>query len=179
MGVLTKTKTYLIGPMQYVSDGMSWRDDMTEFLNKMGIVVFDPYHKPFINAKEEDNETRHYLRSLMDAGRFNEVHWHMKEVRSFDLAAVDKSDFIIAFIDPSIPTFGTMEELAWAVRCKKPCFVVVDGGREQTPFWLMGMMPPRFFYNSFSSLKNMLMKIDNEEIEIDNERWRLLKPELR
>ncbi len=45
---LNKTRTYLIGQMQYMN-GAPWRECVQEKLKKIGVVVFNPYDKPFIN----------------------------------------------------------------------------------------------------------------------------------
>ena len=52
---LWRTKTYLVGHMQYKS-GRDWRGYVTEELNPLGITVFDPYHKPFVEDVDEDEE---------------------------------------------------------------------------------------------------------------------------
>ena len=43
--VLEKTRTYLVGHMQY-ADGRNWRDAVEEELGKLNITVFNPYKKP-------------------------------------------------------------------------------------------------------------------------------------
>ena len=104
MNVLKKTKVYLVGPMEY-QNGRAWREDMTIFLNSMDITVFDPYKKPFINAPEEDEDCHERMNKLMQSGEYDEVATHFKAVRAFDLSMVDRSDFIICYIDPTVPTF--------------------------------------------------------------------------
>ncbi len=178
MNILKGTKTYLIGPMQY-GNGRQWREDMADFLKSIGVTYFDPYKKPFINAPEEDENTHARLFSLMESGEFDEVAEHFKKVRSFDLSMVDRSDFIVCYLNPSVPTYGTVEELSWAVRMKRPIFVVVEGGKAKTPLWVMGMIPHKYIYNSFDEVKKVLTNIDNGVKSIDSDRWRLFKPELR
>jgi nucleoside 2-deoxyribosyltransferase len=178
IGVLYKTRTYLIGPMQY-ADGAAWREDMTGFLRQIGVVVFDPYKKPFIDSPDENSDIGKELQALLDNGQFDVVESHMKRVRAFDLSMVDRCDFIIGYVNPTVPTFGTMEELSWAVRMKRPVFLVIEGGIAKAPFWLFGMLPHKYFYESFDDLKEMLGKINTGEKEIDSDRWRLFKPELR
>ena len=39
--LLDKTKTYLVGHMQYVN-GRDWRDDASKRLSKIGVTVFNP-----------------------------------------------------------------------------------------------------------------------------------------
>lgn len=164
--------------MQY-GDGRAWREDMTEFLHKMNITVFDPYKKPFINAPQEDELTHERMKALMDSGEFDEVAAHFKAVRAFDLSMVDRSDFIICYLNPATPTFGTMEELATSVRMKRPTFVVVEGGKKHTPLWILGMLPHKYIYNDFEEVKKMLTSIDSGVKSLDSDRWRLFKPELR
>ena len=178
MNVLAKTKTYLIGPMQY-AEGRKWRDDISDSLRAMDVTIFDPYKKPFINAPDEDEETHIKLVKLMNTGYHESVAEHMKQVRSFDLSMVDRADFIICYLDPKVPTFGTMEELSWACRCKKPTFIVIEGGKKKTPFWVMGMFPHKYIYSSFDEVVETLDGINNGEIKISSDRWRLFEPHLR
>lgn len=176
--LLRKTRTYLVGHMQY-GEGRSWREDMGEFLNSRGINIFDPYAKPFVDSANEDEVTHDVMRARLAQGDLQSVHKHMKEVRAQDLRMVDRADFVIAYIDPSIPTYGTVEELVTCVRAKHPCFIVVEGGRKNVPFWLLGMFPPEAFYDSFSDLKKTISEIDNGYSRIDGTRWRLFKEEYR
>ena len=178
MNVLKKTKVYLVGPMEY-QNGRAWREDMTIFLNSMDITVFDPYKKPFINAPEEDEDCHERMNKLMQSGEYDEVATHFKAVRAFDLSMVDRSDFIICYIDPTVPTFGTIEELVTSIRMKRPTFVVMAGGKSKTPLWIMGMLPHKFIYNSFDDIKKMLSNINDGTKSIDSDRWRLFKQELR
>lgn len=177
--ILKNTKTYLIGPMEYTKDGRTWREDMTEFFHKMGVTVFDPYDKPFINAPMEDEQTHEIMYEMMRNKQWDAVAEHFKQVRAFDLSMVDRSDFIICHINPKVPTFGTMEELSWSCRLKRPTFIVVEGGKENTPLWIMGMFPQKYIYNSFEEVKDTLQSIHMGTKKIDSDRWRLFKPNLR
>jgi len=187
--VLNKTRTYLIGQMQY-AEGRYWREDFSEFLNEINVTIFDPYKKPFINAPEEDEKTHEWMESLMKKGETHLDYWskdtgydtvakHMKKVRNFDLSMVDAADFIICYLNAEVPTFGTMEELSWAARCKKPTFIIMEGGKEKTPFWVMGMFPHKYIYNSFDEVKEIITKINDGTVKADSDRWRLFKQELR
>lgn len=178
MNILNKTKTYLIGHMEY-ADGTKWREDMTIFLHNMGITVFDPYKKPFINAPKEDASTHERLHFLMQSEEYDEVAAHFKQVRAFDLSMVDRSDFVICYINPKVPTIGTIEELVSSIQKKRPTFIVMEGGKQNTPLWIMGMLPHKYIYNSFEEVKNVLTNIDSGIKSLDSDRWRLFKPELR
>ena len=164
--------------MQY-AEGRYWREDFSSFLHDLGVIFFDPYKKPFVNAPEETEDTHKIMFDLMENGDFDEVAFHFKKVRSFDLSMVDRSDFLICYLNPTVPTFGTMEELSWAIRCKKPVFIVVEGGKQKTPLWVMGMLPHKYIYNSFDEVKKILSRINDGTKILDSDRWRLFKPELR
>ena len=60
MNLLYKTKTYLVGHMQYV-EGRDWRSHITEKLEPLHITCFNPYNKPFMKDVEEDTETREQM----------------------------------------------------------------------------------------------------------------------
>lgn len=178
MNILKGTKTYLIGPMQY-GNGRKWREDISGFLKGIGVIYFDPYKKPFINAPEEDENTHSRMFALMESGEYDEVSEYFKQVRSFDLSMVDRSDFIICYLNPKVPTYGTVEELATAVKMKRPVFLVVEGGKKNTPLWVMGMIPHKYIYDSFDDVKKVLTNIDSGVKTTDSDRWRLFIPELR
>jgi len=45
--LLHKTKTYLVGHMQYL-EGRDWRGEVADNLGALGITCFSPYTKPFL-----------------------------------------------------------------------------------------------------------------------------------
>ena len=103
----------------------------------------------------------------------------MREIRSFDLNLVDRSDFIVAHLIPDVASWGSAEELVTAIRMKKPVFLSIEGGKKKTPLWIMGMLPHKYIYNNVTEIVDKLKNIDSGKKAIDNERWRLLKKELR
>ena len=59
--ILEKTRTYLVGHMQYAS-GRDWREYVENELEKLNITVFNPYKKPFVKDVEEDENARRCCR---------------------------------------------------------------------------------------------------------------------
>jgi hypothetical protein len=178
MGLLYKTKTYMVGPMQY-EEGRSWREDFTKAMNKIGVVTFDPYSKPFVNTIKEDESTKANFLGLMENGDYETVHEKFKEIRRFDLSMVDRSDFITGYINPNTPTFGTMEELVVGCKSSKPTFIFVNGGKRKTPLWLMGMFKHTCFFDSMDAIVETLYLIDNGSLKLDDKYWRLLDEKYR
>ena len=70
MNILNKTKVYLCGHMQYLN-GRGWREELTKELVGMGVTVFDPYHKPFVDDTNEDETVRAQLKTWMDHGEYD------------------------------------------------------------------------------------------------------------
>ena len=164
--------------MQY-ADGTDWRNYVTPKLENMGITVFNPYDKPFIKDVEEGNDIRNNLNSLIEKEEYAEVQRKMRQIRIYDLNLVDRSDFIIAHIIPDVASWGSAEELVTANRAKKPIFLSVEGGKQKCPLWLLGTIPEKYIYNNIDEVLIVLDMINNNEISIDSERWRLLKPKYR
>ena len=175
---LEGTKTYLVGHMQYVS-GRDWREDVTEHLEPLGITCFNPYKKPFVKDVEEDEATRQEMDIWMKTKQYDRVTDRMKVVRAYDLNLVDRSDFIVAHLVPNVASWGSAEEIVTAVRMKKPVFVSMEGGKAKTPLWMLGMFPHKYIYNNVDEIIDMLYAIDKEDIEIDSDRWRLLRKKYR
>lgn len=178
MGLLNKTRVYLIGHMQY-QDGRGWRNEIKPQLAEMGIVAFDPYTKPFVDDVSEDETVRAQLKVWMETEQYDKVAERMRPVRNFDLRLCDLSDFIIAHINPSVASWGTAEEIVTSVRAKKPVFLSVEGGKTKTPLWIMGMFPHKYIYNNPTEIMTMLHRIDSLEKPIDSDRWKLLLPQYR
>jgi hypothetical protein len=178
MNLLYKTKTYLVGHMQYLS-GRNWREEVAEQLSPLNITCFDPYKKPFVKDVEEDEASRHQMEEWMATGQFDKVSERMKMVRSYDLNLVDRSDFIVAHLVPDVASWGSAEEITTAIRMKKPTFISIQGGKSKAPLWLLGMLPHKYIYNSLDEIIEMLYDIDNEKKPIDSDRWRLLQKQFR
>ena len=178
MGILEKTRTYLVGHMQY-ANGRDWRDDVESELEPLNITVFNPYKKPFVKDVEEDEKARIRMHEDMANGHYSDVAERMSVVRSYDLNLVDRSDFIIAHLLPELASWGSAEEIVTAVRMKKPIFISMEGGKRNTPLWIMGMKIDKYIYDSVDEVLDMIKKIDSGEKKIDSDRWRLLRKELR
>lgn len=176
--ILEKTKTYLVGHMQYIS-GRNWREEVTQKLSDINITCFDPYKKPFIKDVEEDEVSRQEMETWMKTKQYDRVTERMKMVRAYDLNLVDRSDFIIAHLVPSVASWGSAEEIVTAVRMKKPIFISMEGGKSQTPLWMLGMLPHKYIYNSVEEIVDMLFAINEGSKTIDSDRWRLLRHEFR
>ncbi len=165
--------------MEYDAQGEDWRIRVQRQLADTGIIFFSPYARPFLNDIPEDNKAREELAEWMRNRKFDLVADRMKQIRAHDLRMTDLSDFIIARIDPKVPTYGTTEELVTSVRMKKPIFIHVVGGKEKTPLWLYGMHPPKYFYDTLDELVSVVRGIDREEIQLSSDRWKLLTPNYR
>lgn len=178
MNLLYKTKTYLVGHMQYLS-GRNWREEVAEKLSDLNITCFDPYKKPFIKDVEEDEASRQEMETWLKTKQYDRLTEKLKTVRSYDLNLVDRSDFIIAHLVPEVASWGSAEEIVTAVRMKKPIFISMEGGKSKTPLWMFGMLPHKYIYNNLDEIVDMLDAIDNGSKEIDSDRWRLLRNEYR
>lgn len=179
--VLYRTKTYTVGAMEY-ADGSNWRKTVEDVLNPRGIIVFNPYKNPFDSKPDETPDIRKVMRGkMLEKGyeNYEEVTKWAKGVRRYDLNLVDRSDFIIAYIIPDIASWGTAEELSAMVHGRKPMFIVMQGGKKNTPLWLMGELKHKYIYDSIDEALQMVINIDDGKVKIDSPSWRLLKKEYR
>ena len=176
--ILKKTKAYLVGHMQYY-DGQDWRKYVEKQFSPLEITCFNPYKHPFLKNIDEGKNKRKEMLQNVSQGKYEEVSEWMRDVRSYDLNLVDRSDFIIAHLLPEVASWGSAEELVTAVRMKKPVFVSMEGGKAKTPLWIMGMLPHHYIYNSIDEILDMLHQINDGKKDIDSDRWRLLRKELR
>ena len=167
--------------MQYATDGRGWRDTIKTQLKYCNITFFDPYHRPFIHDTPEDEVSRSEMLHWMETEQYDLVTQRIAEVRRFDLRLVDISDWFICVISPTIPSWGTVEELSVIVRESKPVFVIIDDpeGKKKTPLWVMSMVDHNYIYNSFEEATDMIKAIDAGIVKLSSNKWKLLLPEFR
>lgn len=172
MNRLKNQRVYLAGAMDRVADrGNGWRDNITPFLEDLGVVVFNPIKKPSIEGCE-DAKTHNLKMQLKNEGKYDELSSIMKTIRSVDLRLVDISDFLIVNLDLDHYACGTWEELYLCNRSKKPILIHIEQGKEHTPDWLFGTLPHQWFFTEWEDIKSYLLHINNDyNIEHYN-RWR-------
>lgn len=171
MNRLQKQRVYLAGAMDRVHDrGIGWRDNITPFLENLGVIVFNPIKKPTMIG-QEDEQTHKYKIKLKLEQNYDELSQLMKVIRSVDLRLVDISDFLIVNLDLDIHPCGTYEEIFWANRQKKPIVVHMVQGKQSAPDWLFGTIPHQMIFSSWEDIKKYLYDINTlAEIQTFN-RW--------
>lgn len=168
---LKNQRVYLAGAMDRVSDrGATWRDNITPFLNNLGIIVFNPITKP-TDIGLEDQESHSVKTKLKQQHRYDELSSMMKTIRSVDLRLVDISDFLIVNLDLNVHPCGTLEEIFLANRQKKPIIIHMVQGKDQTPDWLFGTIPHQMIFSTWQDIKVYLTHINSSENIDTYKRW--------
>ncbi len=158
------SRVYLAGPMDRVSDGgVGWRQDITPFLQSMGIIVLDPCDKPTGLAVETGNY-REIRQKLLQEKNFDEITKQVKEIRSIDLRMVDLADFVIVYWNVDIHMCGTLEEVFLANREKKPILIMCEQGKAEMPHWMFGTLPHKHFFDTWEDLQTHVCNVHAGEI---------------
>jgi nucleoside 2-deoxyribosyltransferase len=173
MGRLYGSRCYLAGPMDRVKDhGEGWRKDLSPFLKSKGIVTLDPCDKKINIGLEniEDRERRKHLKSIHD---YDTLSKEIKLLRIVDLNMVDNATFLIVNFDTETPMCGTMEEIFWANRLKRPILLMCPAGKDSIYDWMYGVLPHSQFFNSWEEIKAYIEFIDkgNKEDVMKEPRW--------
>jgi len=168
---LKNQRVYLAGAMDRVADrGNGWRDNITPFLDSLGVIVFNPIKKP-TTIGMEDFATHQFKLKLKSEQKYDDLSRLMKTIRSVDLRLVDISDFLIVNLDLDIHPCGTYEEIFWANRQKKPIIIHMVQGKENAPDWLFGTIPHEMIFSNWEAIKDYLLHVGcTDEINHYN-RW--------
>lgn len=62
---------------------------------------------------------------------------------------------------------------------KKPIFFINEVDYKLTPVWVFWTIPVKYVYRNKEDVLKTISDIDDGKIEIDSDRWKLLKKELR
>jgi nucleoside 2-deoxyribosyltransferase len=157
---LKNQRCYLAGAIDRVPDrGTQWREFITPFLESLGVEVFNPLKKP-TNLGAEDESVAKYKKTLKENKQFDTLSELMRNIRSVDLRMVDVSDFLIVNLDIDTHPCGTLEEIFWANRQKKPILVHMVQGKTSAPDWLFGTIPHQLIFNDWSEIMSYLTDIN-------------------
>jgi nucleoside 2-deoxyribosyltransferase len=168
---LKNQRVYLAGAMDRVADrGAGWRSRITPFLEEMGIVVFNPLDKPTDKGLEDIDA--HTMKTMLKSQkRYDELASMMKTIRSVDLRLVDISDFLVVNLDLNTHPCGTLEEIFWANRQKKPILIHMEQGKENAPDWMFGTIPHQMIFSTWQEIQSYLFQIDSSESIEHHNRW--------
>lgn len=168
---LNNQRCYLAGAMDRVPDrGATWRDEITPFLNSLGVTVFNPLKKP-TNIGSEDSTVAEYKKRLKKHGDYDKLSTIMKTIRSVDLRMVDISDFLIVNLDLNVHPCGTLEEIFWANRQKKPILIHMVQGKSEAPDWLFGTIPHDMIFSNWKEIQEYLYIIHTSALNTHMDRW--------
>lgn len=165
MGRLYGSRCYLAGPMDKAKDGgVGWRQDLTPFLQNLGIVVLDPSNKK-IDIGGETSVDRERRKFLKDSKQYDQLSSEVRLLRIVDLRMVDVTDFVIVNYDTETPMCGTMEEIFWANRIKHPVLFVCPQGKQAIHDWMFGTFPHDLFFSTWDELKKYLEYVNTTRIQ--------------
>lgn len=186
MNLLKDTTVYLAGPVEFDENHRSWRDEITEFLNKIGVKVYDPLVKPdclYPPITQEnpsgylDNFRKWYNSDKpLELSNSLKIFNALKYVRKICLRLVRASDWTIFYL-PKKFSVGTYEELTEAVRLDKPILVFCEDGQMYTSSWALSMIPNdvgethEIFNENIEDLKLSISSIDEGRTKIDPLKW--------
>jgi nucleoside 2-deoxyribosyltransferase len=180
MNTLKGTTVYTIGNLEYdnFTYAAKWRQQITDELTPHGIRVLSPLDNVFQTFQaEQAGFNRKLKQDLLDKSKWESVHESAKLIRNRDLAMVDVSTFIVCVLDPTKPTFGTIDEIITAKRACKPVFLVIpEKGYSGIPIWLASYFKPEWVYSSVEDAIEAIRFIDRNPVSnLNNKYWKIFK----
>lgn len=174
--MLSGTRVYLAGPVEWDQNAGSWRSLVTEKLAKYSVQVYDPLVKPkwlpevcHVNPK--------LYREALTGKTINfskELAYEANIVlRDFCLKCVSSADWIICWM-PLKFTSGTFEEIYLAAQLNKPVLFCMPDGLTSTwipPIFSTPETMDRTFFPNWDTLLNHVEGLDNGTIEMDPLKW--------
>jgi hypothetical protein len=180
MNLLANTRVYLAGAVEHDKSAKSWRELLTEKLEKFHVVVYDPLVKPAwlpADCKADPSIYRPVL-----AGKADELHTTLtpervykanEAIRKLCLAHVASADWIICYM-PIKFTAGTFEEIYLAHQLNKPIFFMIPDGIPST--WMLPMFTSpadqkETFFDNWDLMFEHINNIDKDKVELDPYKW--------
>lgn len=156
MNRLANMRCYLAGAIEKESyGGVQWRTKLKSDLRELNIQWLDPTDKP-TTVGIENEDTGRMLKQYRSQGNGVAVKEIMRPIRHVDLRMIDLSDFIIARLEPDVPTFGTHEEIDRAIYQHKPVLIMVEGGLDKAPLWWFDKVDLATLFEKWSDMYSYL-----------------------
>ena len=180
MGKLDEATAYLSGSMEYAADhGIEWRRNFINLSNEAGLNIhyIDPTNKPG-GRDIKMGEDKEFQQNLQDEGKFLELKNYVSKYRRYDMRFVDLSDFLVTSITPTIPQWGTADELYLAEQQHKPRFGIIKGGLYRLPRWLFDVFDLDYIFEDERQVVDRLLQLDKGEVKLDD-KWILVRKFIR
>lgn len=175
--ILNDSLVYLIGPIDDVADqGKVWRRDIINKCKDMNIKFLNPTNK-IAGLKKEVDEEQIKIKQLKECGEWDVLSKFIKGIVRSDHRSLDLSDCVICYINPRCHMCGSYFELQSALTQKKPYFIIVEGGKKNTPSWLFGILEHKRIYGSVDEVVHVLRDLDSGRTPLDD-KWVLIRKEI-
>jgi len=162
--VLQGKRGYLSGPIENDATNFNWRVEPLRVLrDEFKINMFDPHADP-------KQQWVPILREARDKRDYGKIAHIARDFVRKDLAMVDRSDLLIAYLPRNVYTTGTHHEVINSDSAKKPTLLICPEGKEHIPIWYHGFIPHEFMFGSWESLYEYLREV-NECKHTENRRW--------
>ncbi len=170
---------YLAGPIDFLDDrGVGFRKPLKEKLMSIGLtrnMILDPTDKPVTYAGYADFDTeKDYYYNLRKHGHWDELERMCQMTMHVDLRLVDKSDVVIAVLNPDVPMFGTIHEIVAARQQKKPVLLIDPRGREGTSIWAIGLVGYKHIFSTIDEAVDYMADILHGKLAADHTEWLFL-----
>jgi len=174
MNRLDRHTVYLAGSIdESKNTAHLWREEITNFLQPLGIGTFNPCDKPC--GKVEDPDFVDYCNQLKAEEKWDELVSEMTGVVRADLHMVDLSNFMIAAIDKDRHLCGSYSEITYAALEKKPVIIWCPQGKAQVPNWLWGLgLRHELFFSTLDEVKDYITHVHTSDVVDTLGRWRFI-----
>lgn len=164
MGYLEGTRAYLSAAIEHANPDDDWRVEPKKILTtRFKIDLFDPSSDP----KQQQSAN---LIAAKEREDYDTVANIAKAFVRKDLSIVDRADYVIAYLDPLVKTFGVTHEIVNSNNAKKPTLIVcTNGGKKMIPSWFFGFIPHTNMFSTWTELYDHLALVDDGKI--DDYRW--------
>jgi len=168
---------YLAGPIDFSPDlGISYRQKLHKLLEATGLspnMILDPTNKPLgdlVEYRDFDTE-QEFFNALVKHKRWDEYERYIKAIMHIDLRLVDKSDVIIATVNPEIPMCGTWHEIVIARQQKKPVLLIDPRGKGGASRWAVGLVGHVNIFETHEAAISYFGDVINGRIDADSDDW--------
>jgi hypothetical protein len=145
-------KIYLSSPFEHDRAATSWKKDALIWMRNIDprVTIIDP-------CPDSCNETN-FINRLKEEGDWLGFYSFCANIVEGDLAMLNNSEGMIAYLPHGAVTFGTTHEMIHSLQNNIPNVMVMPEGIDKVPHWLWGILGPNRIFDNLKLAAETLVK---------------------
>lgn len=143
-------RVYFSSPYEHDRANTNWKIKAAKLFHEYDIDIVDPC--------PDDCDETHTIDAMKEKGDWLGVYEFCSNIVEGDLAMLNRSQGMLAYLPYGAVTFGTTHEIIHALNHNIPIVLVMPEGIDKVSHWLWGLLGPNRIFDNVEAAAGALAK---------------------